>query len=69
MKRAAIQGIKVESMIGEPEYKRAFDVLVDVNSGSILLDVKEKKGFVRLSLESLMEQIDQIVSAICENNL
>ena len=40
VKRAAIQGIKVDPSMGELEYKRAFDVLVDANTGNILLDIK-----------------------------
>lgn len=67
MKRAAIQGIKVDPSTGELEYKRAFDVLVDTNTGNILLDIKDKRGYVRLTLDSLLNQIDQIVAEICEN--
>lgn len=67
MKRATIQGIKVDPSMGEPEYKRAFDVLVDTNTGNILLDIKDKRGYVRLTLDSLLNQIDQIVAEICEN--
>ena len=44
VKRAAIQGIKVDPSMGELEYKRAFDVLVDANTGNILLDIKGWKG-------------------------
>ena len=53
--------------MGELEYKRAFDVLVDANTGNILLDIKDKRGYVRLTLDSLLNQIDQIVAEICEN--
>jgi len=67
VKRAAIQGIKVDPSMGELEYKRAFDVLVDTNTGNILLDIKDKRGYVRLTLDSLLNQIDQIVAEICEN--
>lgn len=67
VKRAAIQGIKVDPSMGELEYKRAFDVLVDANTGNILLDIKDKRGYVRLTLDSLLNQIDQIVAEICEN--
>jgi len=67
VKRVAIQGVKVDPSMGEPKYKRAFDVLVDANTGSVLLDIKEKRGYVRLSLDSLLEQIDKIMLAISEN--
>ena len=68
MKRVAIQGMQVDSTDSKPKYKRAFDALLDNASGEVFLDIKDKRGFIRLSLDSLLEQIDKTLLTDCESN-